>query len=169
MEEEKGSVYLETSIVSYYTSRPSPDPIVRTHQEITRKWWPAAIKRYNIFISEMVIKEAGIGDINVAKKRLEEIDNFPRLKLEKNIEELAQLYIVGLDIPSKKSIDAFHLAFACINEIDYLVTWNCSHLCNGEIIKKLMKINAELGIHTPIVCTPEYLMEVSHVEGSDCL
>ncbi|MBU1598593.1 hypothetical protein KKG61_00550, partial [bacterium] len=39
-------------------------------------------------------------------------------------------------------------------------TWNCTHLANGEVIKKLMKINESLDIHIPIICTPEELMEV---------
>ncbi|MCR4291886.1 MAG: hypothetical protein NUV76_03310 [Candidatus Kuenenia sp.] len=47
-----------------------------------------------------------------------------------------------------------------MHNIDYLVTWNCVHLANGEIIKKLLKINEKLSIKTPVICTPEELMEV---------
>lgn len=47
-----------------------------------------------------------------------------------------------------------------VHNIDYLVTWNCTHLANGEVIKKLMKINEPIGVHSPIICTPEELMEV---------
>ncbi len=47
-----------------------------------------------------------------------------------------------------------------LSNIDYLVTWNCTHLANGEVIRKLMKINESFGVHTPIICTPEELMEV---------
>lgn len=169
MIEEKESVYLETSVVSYYTSRPNPDIIVGAHQEITRRWWPAAIKRYNIFVSNVVYAEAGAGDSDVAKKRLEEIKNFTKLEITKEVEDLTQFYIEELEFPKRSIRDAAHLAVACLNDVDYLVTWNCTHICNGEIIKKLMKINNQLNIHTPIICTPEQLMEVNHEEGSDCL
>jgi len=156
----KESIYLETTVVSYYTSKPSRDIIVLAHQEITRQWWPMAMKRYSVFISEIVVEEASLGDTEAAKRRLEELKDFPHLELNKKIEEIAQIYMDKLDIPEKSIRDAAHLAVASVHNIDYLVTWNCAHLANGEIIKKLMKINESFGIYTPIICTPEELMEV---------
>jgi hypothetical protein len=158
--EEKQSVYLETTIVSYYTSKPSRDIVALAHQEITKEWWPMAITRYNIFISEIVVEEAGLGDSEASKRRLEEIKDFPHLELNEKVEEMAKIYVEKLEIPESSIRDGIHLAIACIHNIDYLVTWNCKHLANGEIIKKLMKINKSLGIHTPIICTPEELMGV---------
>jgi predicted nucleic acid-binding protein len=156
----KESIYLETTVVSYYTSKPSRDIIVLAHQEITRQWWPMAIRRYNVFISEVVIEEASFGDPEAAKRRLEELKNFPHLELNDKVEEMAQVYMERLEILEKSFRDAAHLAIACVHNIDYLVTWNCTHLANGEVIKKLMKMNESSGIHTPIICTPEELMEV---------
>lgn len=169
MQEEKESIYIENSVIGYYTSRPNPDILTRAHQEITRKWWPKAIKKYNVFVSEIVIDEASRGDPNIAKKRLEEIKNFTVLEKTKDVDNLSQVYIDKLNIPPKSIGDADHLAIACLNEIDYLVTWNCAHICNAEIIKKLMKINNQLGVHTPIICTPESLMEEDDNVRSDCL
>jgi len=154
------SIYLETTIVSYYTSKPSRDIIVLAHQEITRQWWLKTIGRYNVLISEVVIEEASSGDPEAIKKRLEELKDFPHLELNDKVEEMAQVYMERLEIPEKSLRDAAHLAIASVHNIDYLVTWNCTHLANGEVIKKLIKINESLGIHTPIICTPEELMEV---------
>ncbi|MEW6608929.1 MAG: type II toxin-antitoxin system VapC family toxin [bacterium] len=156
----KESIYLETTVVSYYTSKPSRDIIVLAHQEITRQWWPMAVGQFNIFISEVVIEEAGLGDQEAAKRRLEELKDFPHLELNNKVEEMAQVYMEKLEIPEKSFRDAAHLAVASVHNIDYLITWNCAHLANGEVIKKLMKINEPFGIHTPIICTPEELMEV---------
>jgi predicted nucleic acid-binding protein len=156
----KESIYLETTVVSYYTSKPSRDIIVLAHQEITRQWWPMAMERYNVFISEIVVEEASFGDTEAAKRRLMELKDFPHLELSDKIEEITQVYMDRLDIPEKSFRDAAHLAVASVHNIDYLVTWNCAHLANGEIIKKLMKINKSFGIDTPIICTPEELMEV---------
>jgi predicted nucleic acid-binding protein len=156
----KESIYLETTVVSYYTSKPSRDIIVLAHQEITRQWWPMAMKRYDVFISEIVVEEASYGDTEASKRRLRELKDFPHLELNNKIEEIAQVYMDKLDIPEKSFRDATHIAVASVHNIDYLVTWNCAHLANGEIIKKLMKINESFGIYTPIICTPEELMEV---------
>lgn len=155
----KESLYLETTVVSYYTSKPSRDIIVLAHQEITREWWYKAIKRFDCFISEVVVEEVSLGDRESAKRRLEELKNFPHLELNDKVEEMAQVYMERLEFPKKSFRDAVHLAVASVHNIDYLITWNCTHLANGEVIKKLMKINGSFGIHTPIICTPEELME----------
>jgi predicted nucleic acid-binding protein len=156
----KESIYIETTVVNYYTSKPSRDIIVLAHQEITRQWWALAIKRYNVFISQVVIEEASLGDPEIAKKRLEELKKFPNLELNEKVEQIAKIYMEKLEIPEKSFRDAAHIAVASVHNIDYLVTWNCTHLANGEIIKKLMKLNETLGVHTPIICTPEELMEM---------
>ena len=156
----KESIYFETTVVSYYTSKPSRDIIVLAHQEITRQWWPKAIRRYNVFISGVVIEEASSGDPGAAKRRLEELKDFPHLELDDKVEEMAQVYMERLEIPEKSFRDATHLAVASVHNIDYLATWNCTHLANGKVIKKLMKINESFSIHMPIICTPEELMEV---------
>jgi hypothetical protein len=73
----KESIYLETTGVSYYTSKPSRDIIVLAHQEITREWRHKAIRRFDVFISELVVEETGLGDPEATKRRLEEIKDFP--------------------------------------------------------------------------------------------
>jgi hypothetical protein len=44
--------------------------------------------------------------------------------------------------------------------MDYVLSWNCKHIASGRVQKTLQEINAHLGVHTSIVCTPEELMEV---------
>ncbi|MGO9954146.1 MAG: type II toxin-antitoxin system VapC family toxin [Dissulfurispiraceae bacterium] len=154
----KESIYLETTIVSYYTSKPSRDIIVLAHQEITREWWEKALKRYDAFISAMVVEEAKSGDPDAAKKRLGILKQFAHLELNPSVEKMAQVYVEKLKFPPKALRDAVHLAVASVHSIDYLLTWNCSHIANGEVIMKLMQINALHGIKTPIICTPEELM-----------
>jgi predicted nucleic acid-binding protein len=155
---KNGSVYLETTVVSYYTARPSRDIVQLAHQEITRRWWQLAHRRFDLFISELVIEEASAGDSNAAKHRLEVISRFTMLQLNEAVEGLTVAYMNGLNLPAKYARDAAHVAVAAIHGMDYLVTWNCTHIANGEIIRKIIRINEQLGFATPIICTPEELM-----------
>jgi predicted nucleic acid-binding protein len=157
--EVKESLYLETTVVSYYTSRLSRNTRVRAHQQITREWW-RGLSRFQVFVSQVVVEEARLGDPDAAQRRLEAIGDFRRLEMNEVVENLAALYLKSLDIPQKAFRDAAHLAVVAAHEIDYLVTWNCEHLANARVVKRLQALNALHGIRTPVICTPEELLEV---------
>lgn len=112
------------------------------------------------FVSPFLIDEASRGDAAYAQKRLDEIVEFTVLDVNEEIEDLAQQYFAALQIPEKAKIDAFHLAVAAWHKMDYLLSWNCKHIASGRVQKMMQEINARLKVHTPIVCTPEELMEV---------
>jgi hypothetical protein len=153
----KPTVYIETTIPSYLVSRNSRDVVILAHQEITRIWWKEHRLRFNCYISPIVIEEARAGDPHKAKLRLEVLVGSQILEANKQVESLTKQYLEQLDIPDKAIRDAAHLAFACVYEIDFLLTWNCTHIANGQIIRQLSQINAVSGIITPTICTPEEL------------
>ena len=64
----KPSVYIETSIVSYLTARPSRDLIVAAQQTMTREWWRDAPERFVLVASELMFTEAGAGDADAAPR-----------------------------------------------------------------------------------------------------
>jgi hypothetical protein len=113
---------------------------------------------FDVYISPVVIEEASQGDPEVARRRLDVLSPFPVLKATPAIERLAETYMSDLDLPAKALRDAAHLAFACGYELDYLLTWNCAHIANAALRRRLMDINAALSLLTPIVCTPEELL-----------
>jgi len=159
----KPSVYIETSVVSYLTGRISNNLIVAARQQITQEWWENSLRYFNPFVSPLSLEEASRGDPNAARLRLEKIANLPVLKLNPEIEKLSDFYFSALTIPEKARADTVHLAIASWYEIDFLVTWNCSHLANGFIIRQLKNLNADRGLISPEICTPEELMEVFDV------
>ena len=154
------SVYIETSIISYLTSKPSRDLIIAAHQQTTSEWWAKVRPNVECYVSPFVIDEASRGDDEYARKRLEAITDFSVLEVNEEIENLAQKYFLALDIPDKAKIDAFHLAIAAWHQMDYVLSWNCKHIASARVQKMLQNANARLGIYIPIVCTPEELMEV---------
>ena len=68
--------------------------------------------------------------------------------------ELAQEFLRRSNLPPKASNDALHMALATVYGLNYLLTWNCKHMANSQIQRKLAKISFELGYQLPFVCTP---------------
>jgi hypothetical protein len=112
------------------------------------------------YISPFVLQEISEGDDNAAKKRTAITNSIPVLKVNPEIQQLSQRYFISMDIPEKARLDAFHLAIAVWHEIDYLLSWNCKHIVSGRVKKVLDNVNAKLHLKSPVLCTPEELMEV---------
>jgi len=149
---------LESTIISYLAAYPSRDLIVAAHQQITHEWWNRARLKFINYISQAVLDEISIGDPDAASRRLKLVAELPILALTEEVEFLAEEYLNKLGLPRGAQLDVVHLAFAVSYEMDYLLTWNCTHLANGLVIKRLQKANAALGRATPIIATPEELL-----------
>ena len=152
------SIYLESSVISYHVSRPSRDVVVSAHQLITHEWWERRLPKFDVFVSEVVQAEIQAGDPEAARKRIESITSFSTLELTKRVETLASTYLDEGMLPEGAYRDALHLSLASLHALDYLVTWNCRHVANAEVRRKLADINVMKGVYVPIVCTPEELM-----------
>jgi hypothetical protein len=159
------TVYLETTIPSYLAARPSRDLIIAAHQQITHEWWREARDRFDVYISEAVLTEIRAGDPDAAARRLAIVDGLPSLELNDDVRTLVHIYDQRLGFVGRARADLPHLAFAVVYTMDYLVTWNCTHLANGEVIRRLIEVNTELQRPTPIIVTPEELLESP--EGGD--
>lgn len=156
----KPTVYIETSVVSYLAAKPSRDLIVAGHQQVTEDWWRNVLPEIAAFVSELVLEEAGKGDIEAAARRLDRIAAIPILEVVDEIDGLAREYAAALQLPGKALGDAYHMALATWHGMDYLVSWNCTHIASGRVQKVLIGVNNAKDLQTPILCTPEELMEV---------
>ena len=154
----KPRLYLETTIPSYLTARPSRDLIVAGHQEITREWWEKRAATFRLYISQLVIDEASAGDPAAARQRLKALQDLPLLDITPETAELASSILAAGKIPRKAATDAAHIAIAAVHGMDFLVTWNCIHIANAAIAKALALICRQHGCECPVICTPEELM-----------
>jgi hypothetical protein len=157
----KPTLYLETTIPSYLKAKQSRDIIQTARQQITSEWWDNRLNDFEIFISQVVIDEAGEGDTIASTKRLEAIKTFPLLEITEEVVDLAEKIIIEKIIPEKAVRDALHIAVATSNEMSFLLSWNCKHIANAEIIKRLRKAVTDEGFELPVICTPEELLERS--------
>ena len=154
----KGKVYIETSVISYLTAKPSRDLIVAAQQEITRNWWENETAGYELFISQSVLNEASAGDKEAANLRIQKLKDLSILDIDNRVLELTKAIMASGIIPEKAGEDAIHISVATVHKIDFLLTWNCKHIANANINNQLRKIINNIGYEMPVICTPNELI-----------
>lgn len=151
-------VYLETTIPSYLTARPSRDIVRAAEQEVTRAWW-ASRDRFGVYVSDLVVKEVTAGDPEAAVQRIQSLAGIPVLELTAEAQRLGTELVKRAALPAKAAIDALHISIAAVHGIDYLLTWNCKHIANATMRSKIELVCRTLRIEPPIICTPMELLE----------
>lgn len=155
----KQKVYIETSIISYLTARPSNDLRAMANKNTTNEWWEGRMPTFEIYVSEFVVAEVSQGDPEAAARRMHVIADIPAIEVTEAVRELGKALVSEGPIPVGAEMDAYHIAVAAINEMDYLLTWNCKHIANAVMRPKVEAVCREHGFEPPIICTPQELME----------
>src|SRR5438874_2100133 len=149
------SLYLDTSVIGYVASRLSRDVLTLAHQQLTREWWSAHRNRFELHVSELVLYEANQGDPEAARERLQVLQGLPVLRITQEARALADQIFNVTQLPDKAASDALHLALSAVNGMDFLATWNCTHIANAVVLKVVNRVCRDHGYEPPIVCTPE--------------
>ncbi len=154
----KPKLYLETTIPSYLTSRPSRDLVVAAKQQVTRQWWEQRRHEFDVCVSQFVIDEASAGDVVLASARLQVIKGLPLLDVLPEVAESAgSIRELGF-IPERAGADATHIAIAAVHGVDFLLTWNCRHIANAAIARRVVRACESHGFECPVICTPDELL-----------
>jgi predicted nucleic acid-binding protein len=152
------SVYLETTTISYLAALPSRDLVVAAHQEVTREWWRARRQQFDLFVSELVVREVRAGNRDAVARRMDFLEGISSLRLTQEVRALARRLVEARAVSFAARADALHIAVATVHGIDYLMTWNCRHIANAESRSRIVRTCHLLGYVAPILCTPEELM-----------
>jgi len=157
---DKKTVYIETSIVSYLTARPTSNLLVAAWQKTTVDWWDTQRNRFDLYTSNVTIEEAGRGNPEAAARRLEALAGIPLLPITEAVVVLSKALLQGGALPAKALDDSLHIAISAVHGVDYLLTWNCRHLDNAETKPIIRSVCAIHGYISPEICTPQELMGV---------
>ena len=114
----KPKAYMETTIPSYLTSRPSRDLVIAGHQQMTREWWVKRRDAFDIYLSQFVVDEAKAGDPGAARDRLKAIEGLPLLDITPEVGILADGILASKLIPERAATDAAHISIAAVHGID---------------------------------------------------
>lgn len=146
--------------MSYLTARPSRDLVVAARQQLTNQWWNRRRAAFELYVSELVLAEAAAGDPDAAARRLQILEGVPSLSLGREITELGRYLVDTVGLPRKAQADALHIAVAACHGIEYLLTWNSTHIANAELRPRVEAACRRRGYEPPVLCTPDELMGV---------
>jgi len=152
------TLYLDSSVPSYWLQPERDDPVVAARHLVTRRWWADELPRFEVFISQIVLDELAGGKPERAAERLALVREFALLDVDEAVEDAVRFYVENLAMPSRNLRDAFHLALASVHEVEYLLTWNYAHLANASKRTHLEALNRRLHLPSPVICSPEELM-----------
>lgn len=155
----KPTVYVETSVIGYLTSWPQQNVTVAGHQNTTRAWWATAAERFDLFVSQLVVRECSDGDTDAVTERLRRLDGISVLPIGPAAESLANALILERTVPENQPNDALHIALATTHGVQYLVSWNFRHIVNASLRPMIERVCRDAGHDPPLICTPEELLE----------
>lgn len=148
------TIYLETSVVSHASARPSTDPHVLVLQQQAREWWMNERSKFIVVTSQLVLDEAQLGDPVAASERMNLLADIPLLATDPRIEIVADELISRSLMPSKARLDALHVAIAAVGGAQFLLTQNCRHIANVHTLPRVYQTLAELGFPGLLIYTP---------------
>ena len=147
-------VYIETSVVSYLTARPTSNLLSAAWQKATADWWDTRRFRFDVCTSQLTMDEAGRGDPRAAARRLRALRGIAILPITGAALELASALIRDGALPRTADADALHIGIATLNNADFLLTWNFRHLANAQTRNIIRNVCAQMGYTCPEICTP---------------
>lgn len=155
---DKPTVYIETTIVSYLTAWLSKDSLRQAQQDLTKEWWKERAPGYQLFTSQFVIDESAAGDATASQQRLEVLSDVQLVEIGDEVPPFADRLLADGALPRKARVDALHVAVTAVTGIEYLLTWNCKHLANAHLWRKIEATCRAAGYQPPTICTPYELM-----------
>lgn len=115
--------------------------------------------RVLVVASQLVVREAGKGDMPAAQRRLGILKGLELLEITPEATTLARALIDDGVVPDTSLEDALHVSVAVVNGCKYLRTWNYRHLVGAGVRARIEAFCRDKGYEPAIICTPEELLE----------
>ena len=149
----KPKIYLDTSVVGGYFDK--------EFKTATRLLFKRIEKGdFEVFFSDM--NEA---ELMLAPQHIKEVIKLipsnckTVIKINDDVESLAQTYIVEKILGQASENDAYHIALSSVNRLDCLISWNFKHIVNFDKIKVFNSVNLSLGYPAIDIRSPLEFLE----------
>jgi len=140
---------LDTSVISALFDERNPE-----RKSLTEDFFKE-IEKFEAYISEITVAEIErTPDSELQNKMNGVISGFSLLSITDDVEWLSNEYVRYGAVPKSYPEDAYHIAIAVINEMDYLLSWNFRHIVRRktkDIIRMVDTLNnlRQIEIITP--------------------
>jgi len=114
-------VYVESSVISYLTARPTKDELNKMRQRLAALWWERR-HEWDCVVSDTVLLEIAEGDPGAAARRMEKAHTLVKIPASPETGRLADLLVARKLVPEPADADAVHLAAAAVHGVHYLLT-----------------------------------------------
>jgi predicted nucleic acid-binding protein len=151
-------VYIETSVISYMTARPSNEAITLGRQQTSILFWQMQ-KQFDFYVSEPVVDEMSAGNPEAAQLRLAYITHLVRLRETQESTQLAQDLIKLGAVPTTSYLDAVHIALAAVHGMNHIASWNFKHIAGALARSRITQALQQLGYRHITIHTPDELIE----------
>lgn len=155
---DRKAVYVETTVVSYLTARPTADLVGAARRKVTVDWWETRRERFDLFASQVVVDATSGGDREAARRRRAALADVAVLTVTEAAGALARELVRQSVVAASAHNDALHVAVSAVHGVDYLLTWNHRHLDNAGTKQIVRDVCAGFGHVSPEICTPGQLM-----------
>ena len=89
-----------------------------------------------------------------AQERLDVLTGARQLDATEDVENVAEELVKQVPLPEKAGVDALHIAVATVHGMEYLLTWNCTHIANAALRPQIEAVCRSFGYVPPAICTP---------------
>ncbi len=155
----KPTVYLDTSLVSAYWYE-GGDVALLARRFHTREWWDIERRHFSVLTSGFSEGELRAGRFPRQRDCLKMVRRLGYLSATATSRELAKEIVRLAIVPPNKATDAAHLATAAVHGVDYLLTWNYSHMANPVVQRRLEALCEATDLTVPLLVSPESIPQV---------
>lgn len=149
----KARVYLDTSVISALFDEKNPE------RKLLTETFFKEVESFKACISEVVVMEIEkTPDLDLRRKMKKTISQFSVLPLTNEVEWLTKEYDRYGVFPEDYPEDAYHVAIAVINEMDYVLTWNFKHIVRRKTKDVVRMVNTLNGLKQTEIATPGELL-----------
>ena len=160
----KPRVYVETSVLSCLAAQPSRDIVIAGRQHSTREWWAVARERFELVISDLVLRDASGWDATFPG-RVDALASVVRFDETATARRLTERLVRRGAVPERAALHVAHVAIVAVNGIDYLVTWDFMNIANAATTRRIEIECRRAGFECPVICGPDALIEPPTMGG----